>query len=303
MPYPYAINGRIFVKSDDLSFAKSAYTLIRNYLWNEHVTLKKEPTKSAANKNMVFSPISGVTTPYYEDFLTKIDELSDQYKPFAVNLKMYQYKIGGDIELLTIEAQYEENTPVNIQVKKEESFEPTTYNLQNLLKLEGAINLNEDDSLLPYLKEFAKNQLTSMSMYRSQQKLLKLVEDLQRIQEISKETKGINQTFKYHVKDESICLTFARFYKDFYKDTLIESFEEIRRQNIALLIENEVGDKLEIFKINYNILKEQYQNLEEFVDTSEYISQSYKEKIFKDDNVLNRMSALIEFIEKELPYK
>lgn len=303
MPYPYAINGRIFVKSNDLTYATWAYELIRDYLWDEHVTLKKDPTKSAANKNMVFSPISGVTTPYYEDFLTKIDELSERCKPFTVNLKMYQYQIGGDIEFLTIEARYERKKPVNIQVKKEESFEPTTYNLQTLLKLEGAINLTEEDSLLPYLKEFAKNQLTSMSMYKSQQKLLKLVEDLQRIQEISKKTKGINQTFKYHVKDESICLTFTRFYKDFYKDTLIKSFEEIRRQNIALLIENEVGDKLEIFKRNYNILKEQYQTLEEFVDTSEYISQSYKEKIFKDDKVLNRMSALIEFIEKELPYK
>lgn len=303
MPYPYAINGRIFVKSDDLSFAKWAYTLIRNYLWDEHVTLKKEPTESAANKNMVFSPISGVTTPYYEDFLTKIDELSDRYKPFTVNLKMYQYKIGGDIELLTIEAQYEEKTPVNIQVKKEDSFKPTTHNLQTLLKLEGAINLNEDDSLLPYLKEFAKNQLTSMSMYKSQQKLLKLVEDVQKIQEISQKTNGINKTFKYHVKDESICLTYARFYKDFYKDTLIKSFEEIRRQNIALLIENEVGDKLEIFKRNYNILKEQYQTLEEFIDTSEYISQIYKEKIFKEEKTLPRMEALIEFIEKELPYK
>lgn len=303
MPYPYVINGRMFVKSNDLTYATWAYELIRDYLRDEHVTLKKEPTKSAAKKNMVFSPISGVTTPYYEEFLTKIDELSDRCKPFTVNLKMFQYKIGGDIESLTIEALYKRNTPVEIQVKKEESFEPTTYNLQTLLKLEGAINLNEEDNLLPYLKEFAKNQLTSMSMYKSQQKLLKLIEDLQKIQEISKETKGINQTFKYHIKDESICLTFARFYKDFYKDTLIESFEEIRKQNIALLIENEVGDKLEIFKRNYNILKEQYQTLEDFVDTSEYISQSYKEKIFKDDKVLNRMSALIEFIEKELPYQ
>lgn len=303
MPYPYAINGRIFIKSNDLTYATWAYELIRDYLWDERVTLKKEPTKSAANKNMVFSQISGVTTPYYEEFLTKIDELSDRCKPFTINLKMYQYQIGGDIELISIEAQYERNKSVNIQVKKEESFEPTTHNLQTLLKLEGAINLNEEDNLLPYLKEFAKNQLTSMSMYKSQQKLLKLVEDLQKIQEISKETKGINQRFKYHIKDESICLTFARFYKDFYKDTLIESFEEIRKQNIALLIENEVGDKLEIFKRKYNILKEQYQTLEEFVDTSEYISQSYKEKIFKDDEVLNRMSALIEFIEKELPYK
>lgn len=262
-----------------------------------------EPTKSAANKNMVFSPISGVTPPYYKDFLNKIDELSERYKPFTVNLKMYQYKIGGNIEQITIEAHYKRKTTVNIQAKKEETFSPTTYNLQTLLKLEGAINLNEEDSLLPYLKEFAKNQLTSMSMYKSQQKLLKLIEDLQKIQEISKETKGINQTFKYHVKDESICLTFARFFKDFYKDTLIKSFEEIRKQNIALLIENEVGDKLAIFKKNYNILKEQYQTLEEFVDTSEYISQSYKEKIFKDDKALNRMSALIEFIKKELPYK
>ena len=95
MPYPYAINGRIFVKSNDLTFATWAYELIRDYLWDEHVTLKKEPTKSAANKNMVFSSISGATTPYYEDFLTKIDELSDRCKPFTVKLKVYQYTIGG----------------------------------------------------------------------------------------------------------------------------------------------------------------------------------------------------------------
>lgn len=168
MPYPYAINGRIFVKSNDLTYATWAYELIRDYLLDEHVTLKKEPTKSAANKNMVFSPISGVTTPYYEDFLNKIDELSDRYKPFTVNLKMYQYKIGSEIEQITIEAHYKRNTPVNIQAKKEETFSPTTYNLQTLPKLEGAINLTEKDSLFPYLKEFAKNQLTSMSMYKSQ---------------------------------------------------------------------------------------------------------------------------------------
>lgn len=152
---------------------------------------------------MVFSSISGATTPYYEDFLTKIDELSDRCKPFTVKLKMYQYTIGGDIESLTIDAQYERNAPINIQVKKEGSFEPTTHNLQTLLKLQGAINLNEDDRLLPYLKEFAKNQLTTMSMYKSQQKLLKLVEDLQRIQEISKKkkelTKRLNITSKTKV--------------------------------------------------------------------------------------------------------
>ena len=118
-----------------------------------------------------------------------------------------------------------------------------------------------------------------------------------------KKTNRINKTFKYHIKDESICLTYARFYKDFYKDTLIKSFEEIRRQSIPLLIENEVEDKLKIFKRNYNILKEQYQTLEEFIDTSEYISQNYKEKIFKKEKTLPRMEALIEFIEKELPYK
>ena len=60
---------------------------------------------------------------------------------------------------------------------------------------------------------------------------------------------------------------------------------------------------MKIFKENFENLKKQYYELEEFIDTSEYIKQDYKDKIFKDDKVSNRMNALIEFIEKELPYQ
>ena len=37
----YAVNGRIFVESYDVSNSKQAYETIRNYLWDALFTLKK----------------------------------------------------------------------------------------------------------------------------------------------------------------------------------------------------------------------------------------------------------------------
>lgn len=301
----YAINGRIFVESYDTNNSKRAYEEIHNFLCDALFTLKKEPTQSSANKNKVFSTIKGLHRTPYQEFLVKIDKITDQYKPFEITLNIYKYVSGGQITSVKTVAKYRKNKEVSIMnfTENEKALEPSTYNLQNKLKLEGAVNLSEEDSFLPYLINFAKNYLTGLTMGGIQQHLLSVVRDLRKIQFELKNEHEINQIVKIRYGEQPIYLTYASFDSKFYDNNFVQSLEFIREKYVHLLIETEVGNKLKNFKDNFEILKKQYAELEEFIDTSEYIKQDYKDKIFKDDKLLNRMSALIEFIEKELPYK
>lgn len=301
----YAITGQIFVESYDINNSKRAYETICNFLWDKLFTLKKEPTQSSANKNRVFSAIKGLSRTPHQEFLVEIDKLTDRYKPFNITLNIYQYITNGQIISIKTIARYRKDKEVLILnfTNKEKELEPSTYNLQNKLKLEGAINLSENDSFLPYLINFAKNHLNGLTMGGQQQHLLSIVHDLRKIQSKLKNEQEINQIAKLIYCDQPIYLTYASFDSKFYNNNFITSLEFIRKKYAHVLIEKEVGHKLKIFKENFENLKKQYYELEEFIDTSEYIKQDYKDKIFKDDKVSNRMNALIEFIEKELPYQ